>query len=491
MENQARQIHVAAADQETKELQATQKKIDSVFSLQKEHQWEVRKTSAGERIKKLKLLRAAIHEHARDIQNAIYNDFRKPPVETDITEIFILTMEINHTIRHLRKWMRPKKVPTPLSFLGSKSWVTYEPKGVSLIITPWNFPFLLAMDPLISAIAAGNCVMMKPSELSPHTSHLIKEMLGRLFPESEVAVFEGGHRIAQHLLKKPFDHIFYIGGSRVGRIVMEAAAKHLSSVTLELGGKSPAIIHYSANLKEAARKISFGRFMNAGQACVAVDYVLLPKHLQEPFVDHLIKEVSRSYGQSPEEIRKNGFVAHIINPGHFFRLKSMFDDAVNRGARVRFGGYFDQQDRFISPTVLTDVSPDADIMQEEIFGPLLPVLTYEDFEEAIRFVKSRPKPLNAYIFSRDNKSTRLALNQVPCGTACVNDAASQFAQVNLPFGGINESGMGNAHGFYGFRAFSHEKPVMKSPRHPSIELFYPPYTPRVKKLVQLAIRWLA
>ncbi len=385
--------------------------------------------------------------------------------------------------------MRPRKVASPITFLGYRAKIKYEPKGAVLIISPWNYPFQLALAPLISALAAGNCVILKPSEVTPHTSALLKKLIENLFDPSEAAVVEGDASIAQKLLQLPFDHIFFTGSPRVGKIVMEAAARHLTSVTLELGGKSPAYIAPDANPKETAAKIVWGKFLNAGQTCVAPDYLLVHPETESDLIQHLIRAIEKFYGKTAEDIRMQGNYAGIVNDAHFNRLKNLFDDAVKSGAHVAHGGWFDHTARFISPTILSDVTPDNPIMSQEIFGPILPVLRCSSSDEALEIIRRFPEPLDFYYFGKTNKRFDRLVDSTRTGAVCANDAVIQFSHCNLPFGGIKNSGMGNSHGFFGFRAFSHERAILKSPRNTTIRLLYPPYTERVKKLIKLTLKF--
>jgi len=470
-------------------LNNVQEEIEEVFRQQQEYQWVLRNTTYRERKAKLKMLREAILDHQDEIREVVYRDFKKPVAEVDTSEILIVIMEINHAIRNLRKWMKPHPVSNPLLYFGFRSWYKYEPRGTALIISPWNYPFMLALSPIVSAIAAGNTIILKPSEVSSHTSAFLKKFLESLFDRRELAVFEGDYRIAQLLLKQPFNHIYYTGSTRVGKLVMEAASRHLASVTLELGGKNPTIIEKSANVTEAAQKLAWEKCFNGGQTCVAPDYILIDQSIEEEFLSLFIRHIQKYYGQTPPEIKNSPDFARIIDRGHFYRLQGIFEDAIKKGAQLVFGGEMDEDSLYIAPTVLRNVPLDADIMQEEIFGPILPIHTYQTLEEAIEIIRSKPRPLAFYIFSRNRKIIEKVIKEIPSGTVCVNDSLVQFVQNHLPFGGLNDSGFGNAHGFYGFQAFSHQKPILKSPRFSGFNFLYPPYTERVKKLVQLAIRY--
>jgi aldehyde dehydrogenase (NAD+) len=463
-----------------------QDEIKRIFELQLANRQPMRDTSATQRIGRLRKLQNAILANRTELETALHSDLKKPVLETGLTEIYQVTTEIKHACDHLHDWLKPKRVPNPAVFLGSQAEIRYEPKGVALIISPWNYPFQLAMSPLVSSIAAGNCTIVKPSEMSSHTSAFIKNLIAQTFPEEEVAVIEGDHTVSTALLELPFHHIFFTGSPAVGKIVMQAAAKHLASVTLELGGKSPVIVDDSCDLGEAARKIAWGKFLNAGQTCVAPDYLLISENRRADFVEKVKAEITKFYGNAAE----SPDYCKIINSKHHTRITGLIQDAIANGAHLEAGNPDQKQNGFLAPTILTNVPPDSAIMQEEIFGPVLPVLTYKDTEEAIQIVNSRQKPLALYIFSRDDALIERILQRTSSGGVCINEVAVQFGNVELPFGGANHSGTGNSHGFFGFKAFSHERAVLKQPRFGAITFFYPPYTKWMKKLLDWTIKYL-
>jgi len=459
--------------------------ITRVFEQQKSNCPAIRNTTVRQRIEKLQKLHAAILARRSDLEAALLNDLRKPPHETGLTELFQVTTEIKHACKNLHRWMRPEPVRNPLTFLGARGEVRFESKGSVLILSPWNFPFQLAMCPFVSAIAAGNCIIVKPSEHSPATSRFIRELISETFPEKEIAVFEGDHTVATALLELPFDHIFFTGSPAVGKIVMQAAAKHLASVTLELGGKSPVLIDSSFDLKEAARKILWGKLINAGQTCVAPDYLLIPENRQREFIGVAKETIRAMYGDpasSPDYCR-------IINERHQTRIRTLIQEAVEKGATLETdsasGG-----EKFVAPTLLSNVSAESNLMQEEIFGPVLPVVPYRSFEEALALIQSKAKPLSLYIFSRDKRFVEKVLRETSSGNICINDVAVQFANVELPFGGVNSSGIGNSHGHHGFKAFSNERAVLHQPKRGAMTFFYPPYTNKMKKLIDWTIKYL-
>ncbi len=450
--------------------------LERVYAKQLARREAVASTTARERIEKLRRFRRAMFSHRAELHAALWEDYRKPAPEVDLSEIYPVVGEARHAMAHLRRWMKPRRVPAPLSLLGSRSRVVYEPKGVVLIISPWNFPVNLTFGPLVSAIAAGNCAMVKPSEMTPHTSACMKRIVGELFDESEVAIIEGDATVAEALLKKKFDHIFFTGSPAVGKIVMKAAAEHLTSVTLELGGKSPVIVDRTANLGEAARKIAWGKFLNSGQICIAPDYLLVDEAVHAPFVEKLRAAIHAETGW-------------LVNDRHAARVKRLFEGAVDRGAAVVSGGTFDG--RRVAPTILENVAPDAPVMQEEIFGPLLPIVPYRTLDDALRVINEREKPLVLYVFSRSRAVVREVLRRTRAGGTAVNDTLVQFYQHNLPFGGVGNSGIGKSHGFFGFEAFSNARGVLEQPtRFSAIQLFYPPYTKLKQKLIDFTIKYL-
>ncbi|TGM31863.1 aldehyde dehydrogenase family protein [Leptospira biflexa] len=467
----------------------TPKDIDRIFNAQKKKALELRLTNYKTRIQKLKKLKDVVLKYQPQIQNALHADFRKSAGEVDITEILPTIAEINDAIRHIKHWMRPKNVMTPPTLLGATSRIVYEPKGVCLIIAPWNYPFHLAIAPLAAAIAAGNTVMLKPSEFTPNTANIINVMLNEIFSEDEVAVFEGDVSVATALLEIPFDHIFFTGSTPVGKIVMTAAAKNLTSVTLELGGKSPSIIAEDADMKVAAERIMWGKFLNAGQTCVAPDYLLIPEAKVEEFVKYA-KETTESFFKSkPENFTASTDFCRIVNAKNFSRVSSYIDDAVKKGAKIAYGGEVRSSDNFIAPTILNNVSLDSKIMEDEIFGPLLPIVTYKSLDDAIHIINERPKPLALYIFTKKRSTSKYVLRRTSSGGAVINDVILHLVNPNLPFGGVNHSGHGSYHGIFGFKTFSHERSVLQTPKASIAKLMYPPYSGFVRLMVKLTTKF--
>lgn len=442
----------------------------------------------AERRKRLKSLRRWIHENRNRIHDALYADLRKPSMETDATEIFHVLNEIRTALKSLDRWTAPGKVSTPFFMPGTRAWIRYEPRGLCLIISPWNYPFSLAIGPLISALAAGNAVILKPSEITPSVSALLAGMCRDIFEPAVVSVCEGGAEVSQQLLALPFDHVFFTGSPTVGKIVMRAAAEHLASVTLELGGKSPAIVSADARLDDAAERIAVGKFINNGQTCIAPDYVLAEKRIMPQLVQKLIEKTSNFYARDTAFDQSDDY-GRIVNEAHFVRIEELLNDALSRGAKIEWGGKRDRASRFMHPVILTGVPPESRIMEEEIFGPVLPVIPYEHIDEALTIVRSKPKPLALYVFTGQKRISEKTLREIPSGTACINDCAIQFLHHNLPFGGINNSGMGKAHGYFGFLAFSNDRPVLKQKSgFTAIRPFYPPFSRRTKQLMDWFLR---
>lgn len=461
--------------------------IGFIFEQQQLFKYELRSSSAQERIKKLYKLKALIESHEDLIYAALEKDLRKSRSEAAISEVLFIYGEIRFAIRHLRKWMKPRKVGRSITNLLAKSTITYQPKGTALIISPWNYPFQLTMSPLISAIAAGNCVILKPSEHSPSTSAIIGEMLTKAFDQREVACIEGEQATSEALLALPFDHIFFTGSPAVGKLVMQAASHNLSSVTLELGGKSPVIVDETADLKMTAYKVAWGKLINAGQTCIAPDYVLLPKDKQDEFVNHYLQAIRSMFFTEGGQLDRTVY-AKIINQKHASRLVSLIANATAGGAKLREGGQL-ADDLTLSPALLIDVKTDNAIMQEEIFGPILPIVTYEDQEEALALINRAEKPLALYIFSNNRSNIQYILKQVSSGGVCVNDVLIHVSNPHLPFGGINGSGLGSCHGYFGFKAFSHERAVMFQSKFSVSTLIYPPYAKK-NKVFKLLKKWI-
>lgn len=464
--------------------------LKRIYDKQQANRWEIARTTAAERIAKLKRIRDAIFAAREKIQQAIYKDYRKNPGETDLSEIYPTISEINHTIKHLKKWMKPKRVRTPITLFGTSSLVRYEAKGVVLILSPWNYPFQLLMTPLIAAISAGNCAIIKPSSKVPHISSFLNQFIAELFPEEEVALIEGSAEVADKLLEFKFDHIFFTGSPNIGKHVMSMAAKHLTPVTLELGGKSPVIVDQSANVKKAAERIVWGKFINAGQTCVAPDYLYIHKSLQAEFIAEAKKVIAARYGATDKEQNTSPSFCRLVSTGHVKGLKKILDETVGQGAKIECGGGSDIESRYMAPTLLSGVTTQMAIMQDEIFGPVLPILTFDSINEPVGYIQSGEKPLALYVFSQDSQATEEILSRTTAGGSCVNTLLVHLANGDLPFGGVGQSGMGNYHGQYGFVTFSHERAVLTQGMIDTVQNFYPPYTDKIKKRIQMAIKYL-
>lgn len=464
--------------------------IESLFARQREATERNRaRFTRKDRLASLSRLKETIRRREDDIIRALHADFRKPESEVRLTEIFPVYQEISHAKRHLRAWMRPRPVPASLGMFGTAAEVRYQPKGVCLIIAPWNYPLNLSFGPLASALAAGNSVILKPSELTPATSALIREMVEETFPQDQVVVCEGDAAVSRALLDLPFDHIFFTGSPQVGKIVMAAAAKHLTSVTLELGGKSPTIVDATANIEDAAKKIVWGKFSNNGQTCIAPDHIYVARSRAQALADAMRRQIARTYGRSDAERKSGPDYGRIVNPRHFERLSALTDDATSQGATILEGGARDPSQNYFSPTLLGGTTPEMAISREEIFGPVLPIIEYDDIDGVVDAINAGPKPLALYIFSKSAASWRDIIDRTSSGGVCINHNVVHFLHPNLPFGGVNNSGLGNAHGFYGFKAFSHERAILRD-RFSILALLFPPYTPLVKKLINLTVRIL-
>jgi aldehyde dehydrogenase (NAD+) len=433
------------------------------------------------RLQQLARLEAALNSRSEAVLAALASDLGKPDVEAYF-ELVSVRQELQTARQHLRQWMRPRRVAVPLSLLPGQAEVRHEPLGCVLVIAPWNYPLQLALQPLVSALAAGNTVVLKPSEHAPATAELLAAMLSDHFDAQIVQVVCGDGRVAASLLEQRFDHIFFTGGAAVGRRVMEAAAKHLTPVTLELGGKSPAVVLADADLAVTSRRLVWGKALNAGQTCIAPDHLLVHKAIEQPLVALLRDRIQQSFGSDP---LASPDLACIVNEAQFQRLLTLLEGAQQRG-QVLCGGQVDRQRRRIAPTLLRLEHAQDPLMEEELFGPLLPILPIASLEEAISQINARPKPLALYLFSRDPKAQRQLLQTTSSGSVCFNDVVLQVMVPELPFGGVGGSGMGNGHGQAGFHTFSHERSVMRRPFLLDLPVRYPPYAgklPLVRRLL--------
>ncbi|MCO4454083.1 aldehyde dehydrogenase [Staphylococcus aureus] len=426
------------------------------------------------RKEQLKMLSKAIKSYESDILEALYTDLGKNKVEAYATEIGITLKSIKNARKELKNWTKTKNVDTPLYLFPTKSYIKKEPYGTVLIIAPFNYPFQLVFEPLIGAIAAGNTAIIKPSELTPNVARVIKRLINETFDANYIEVIEGGIEETQTLIHLPFDYVFFTGSENVGKIVYQAASENLVPVTLEMGGKSPVIVDETANIKVASERICFGKFTNAGQTCVAPDYILVHESVKDDLITALSKTLREFYGQN---IQQSPDYGRIVNLKHYHRLTSLLNSAQ---MNIVFGGHSDEDERYIEPTLLDHVTNDSAIMQEEIFGPILPILTYQSLDEAIAFIHQRPKPLSLYLFSEDENATQRVINELSFGAGAINDTLMHLANPKLPFGGVGASGMGRYHGKYSFDTFTHEKSyIFKSTRLES-GVHLPPYKGKFK-----------
>jgi aldehyde dehydrogenase (NAD+) len=441
----------------SQEAQGVFADIERIFALQRNHQWEMKATTAEQRKEKLKRLKSTVESYGDEIVAAVKQDTRKPENEIRITEFLNVLANIQRNIDSLDEWMKPIDVVPSLNE-NDKAKIVHEARGVCLILGPWNFPLGLVLGPLAAAIAAGNCCIVKLTDLCPATASVAARIIKESFEEKEVALFEGGVDVASALLELPFNHIFFTGSTRVGKIVMAAAAKHLATVTLELGGKSPVIVDEDADLPKLAGDLAAAKQFNGGQACICPDYVFIKDEQKDGLIEKFQARVRQNLYSEDGSIKKEN-IAQIVNEQNFARVRRLFDDAIEKGARVAVGGVLEESDRTIHPTLLIDVTPDMLIMQEEIFGPIVPLMTYEHIDDAISYVSGRDKPLAMYIYSNNQSNIDKVLSRTSSGGVTINGFFSHYLENQLPFGGVNQSGMGSYHGVFGFKAFSHERAI--------------------------------
>ena len=450
--------------------------IQEILSRQREFFNTQKTLSYKFRLDALKKLKREIIALEADIAKALYDDLGKSYTEGYMTEIGMVLSEINFALRHLKKWMKPKKVKTPLAHFKSKSFVLPSPLGVVLIMSPWNYPFMLCIDTFVGAIASGNCAVLKPSNYSYNTSMIIRQIIANIFDKDYVTVVEGGREQNKALLDQKFDHIFFTGGLNVGKEVALKASSNLTPYTLELGGKSPCIVEKSANLKLSARRIAFGKFLNCGQTCVAPDYILVHKSVKDELIANLKVEIEKMYSQDP---LSNNSYGKIINQKHFDRLRGLIDKD-----KVVYGGKSEASSRKIEPTIMDNITLQDPVMQEEIFGPILPIISFDDFDQAKKIIESHPSPLAFYIFSNDKKFIKFALSTFNFGGGCVNDTIIHLANPRLSFGGVGTSGIGKYHGEKSFETFSNYKSVVKKSNIIDLPIRYQPYTKTKTKLIK-------
>ena len=458
----------------------TRDEIKEIVRMQKNYFASGQTLSINFRVDALKKLKRAIIANEKKIEQALKNDLGKSSFEGYMCEIGLVLSEITYMIKHVRLFAKDKKVKTPIVHFAARSFIKPMPYGITLIISPWNYPFLLALEPLVDSIAAGNTAIIKPSEYSVQTSALIKKIISSIFDEEYVAVVLGDHVQSQYLLDEKFDYIFFTGSNHVGKIVLQKASANLTPVTLELGGKSPCIVHESAKLKIAAKRIVFAKFINCGQTCVAPDYILCDAKIKDDLIFYMREEIKKQFSQSPLQ---NPDYGKIISQKHFDRLISLIDNE-----KIAFGGEYDEKSLRIAPTILDNVTWDDDVMQQEIFGPVLPILAYKNVDDVIETVNSKEKPLALYVFAQDKKVISDITNKCFYGGGCVNDALIHLATSHMGFGGVGESGMGAYHGKVGFDTFSHYKSIMDKKTWIDLPMRYQPYKKFYVRLIKLFLR---
>lgn len=428
------------------------------------------------RLEQLRKLRKAILLNQKKLKDALWEDLHKSPEEAYLTEISIVVGEIDNHIRHLKQWAKPKRVSTPIHLWPSSSKVIYEPLGLSLIVAPWNYPLQLLINPLVGSIAAGGCSMLKPSPDAPKVAKAMQEMIEETFESNYIGVVQGGRETNTILLNERFDIIFFTGSSKVGKIVMKAAAEHLTAVVLELGGKSPCIVDADANINIAAKRIAWGKLINAGQTCIAPDYLFAHHSIKDELLDKIARSFKEMYG---DNIKESRFYPRIVNQRAMERLEKL----ISQG-KIHTGGEIDQMEKFIAPTIIDNVHPDFRIMQEEIFGPILPVMTFEHIDETIQYIHKNEKPLAFYYFGK-NRNAKDVLAKTTSGGACINDTLMHISNHHLPFGGVGKSGLGNYHGRESFLAFSNKRAIVSTPTWIDLPVKYVPfkYFKWIKKIV--------
>ncbi|SHL62786.1 aldehyde dehydrogenase (NAD+) [Fibrobacter sp. UWT2] len=469
--------------------------LQNIFDAQGENRWKIAQTSVKERIVKLLKLRKVIEARQQEFYDAVWADFHKPKTEAWLTEVYPALQEIDHTVNHLPDWVEDKDGSWSFLFPLNSSVSHFEPKGRVLIMAPWNYPFLLFISPIVAAIAAGNVVIAKPSHKTPHVAEVLESIIKEVFQQNEVAVMQGaGAEIGDQLLALPFDHVFFTGSPNVGAHVAEEAAKIHAGVTLELGGKSPVIILDDVKIKDAAKKLAWGKCLNAGQTCIAPDYMLCPRRLMQPLAEAIADNIKKMYGETDEARRNSEIFVHIVESRTVERHQGLIKDALDNGAKAVIGAQFSPDDiknRYTPATVLTGVTADMRIMESEIFGPLLPIIAYDSLEEAIAFVQARPKPLALYIFGKSEVKINEVIARTTSGSTCVNHCILQIANNSVPFGGVGMSGTGNYHGIYGFKTFSHERNVMRQSALDTMTFLYPPYHKDNEKSLRARIQRIA
>jgi len=451
--------------------------IPGLVESQKNFFYSGKTKSVGFRLYQLEQLKLLITENRDLVSKALKEDLNKSEAEANLTEIRETLRETRYALNRLKKWAKTQAVSTPFLLKPGTSYIKPEPLGTVLIISPWNYPFSLLFMPLVGAIAAGNTAVLKPSEIASATSRVIEELVPQYFERECISVVPGGVEETSTLLEQPLDHVFFTGSEKVGKIVMNAASKHLTPVTLELGGKSPCIVDKKVDVKIAAKRIAWGKFLNAGQTCVAPDYLLVREEIKDTIISAIREQINRFYGNDPELSQS---YCRIINQSHFHRLEALLEDG-----NIVCGGDTDAEQRYIPPTILDNVNPESNVMSEEIFGPILPVISFKTVQEAVELVNDKPKPLALYVFSEDKEFQDLVLENTSSGGVCINDTILQITSPELPFGGVGNSGIGNYHGKSSFDTFSHYKSILKKPFKLDLFLRYPPFKSILNKISKI------
>ena len=426
------------------------------------------------RVEQLEILKTTIKKYEKEVIEALYKDLRKSEFEAYVTEIGLVYDNISYMIKNIEQWMEPRYVKTPVALMPSKSFIVHDPYGTVLIIAPFNYPFQLIMEPLIGAIIGGNCAVIKPSEATPHTSKIVNRIISEAFDPRYIRVVEGEKEETSLLIHAPFDFIFFTGSVQVGKIVMKAAAERLTPIALELGGKSPAIVDHTANLAVAAKRIVWGKFVNAGQTCIAPDYVLVEENVKDKFIEQVKKAIAQFYGK---DLQQSPDLGRIVNDNHFERLMRVLEAESDQ---IIFGGKTDRDDLFIEPTLLNGVDFNSPSMADELFGPILPIIGYKDLRSVIHQIRQLPKPLAAYMFSEHEKAQSYFLQELPFGGGCINDTITHAGSTHLPFGGVGNSGVQSYHGEASFTLFTHQKSIVKKNTTLPINIVFPPYKNKVK-----------
>lgn len=460
-------------------------RIDAVYEKQKQHKYNLKNSSASYRKNKLNRFKELMISKKKEIACALADDFGKSEHEAYLTEVLPILSMINLSVKKLESWMKPQKISAGPLFLGTTTYVSYEAKGNTLIISPWNYPFHLAIYPVLTNFSAGNTAIVKPSEFTKNTNKIVTQLLSEVFDEEEVCVIEGEIEETHALLAKPFDHIFFTGSTPVGKIVMEKAAAHLASVTLELGGKSPTIVCDDYDIEHAAKRIAWGKLVNSGQTCIAPDFLMVSKNKEQALISELKKQIEAFY---PGDYKENSDFCRIITPRHAKRLNDLIQDATSKGATIECGGEYDGG-RMITPTLLSGVTNDMLIMQDEIFGPVLPILTYEHIEECVDFIQKIDNPLSLYVFSNNEYQVEKIRKETCSGGFVVNDTILHAGHGELPFGGAGKSGIGKYHGSYGFKEFSNARGVLQRSFDSKLSFFYPPYDKKQMNIIEKIFKY--